>query len=226
MSGARPGANAERHEFPATMAAGIAIVRCVSTTHAATPVRQIRALHDAETVTVYQAYSSEIAAPAARDGRFSTGFSRSRMTWIKPSFCWMMYRSGWAMKPGQEHVLAIRIRRAGFDWAVANAALSSYEPGVHADRQAWKASLRSPARVQWDPERDVRLQPLAYRAVQIGLSGTAVTGYADDWIVGIDDITERCHRIHTLVTAHDLDAAAALLPSETVYAPAEASPDD
>lgn len=185
--------------------------------HTTAPARQVRALHDAETITVYQAYGPRIAEPAARDGRFSTGFSRARMTWIKPSFCWMMYRSGWATKPGQERVLAIRIRREGFDWALANAALSSYEPGVHADRRAWQESLRSPVRVQWDPERDLHLQPLPYRAVQIGLSGPAVDRYADDWIVGIDDLTERCHRIHALVAARDLDGAAAMLPMETRY---------
>jgi hypothetical protein len=38
------------------------------------------------------------------------------MTWIKPSFLWMMYRCGWATKPGQERVLAIQITREGFEW--------------------------------------------------------------------------------------------------------------
>ncbi|WP_141653813.1 DUF4291 family protein, partial [Erwinia billingiae] len=28
----------------------------------------------------------------------SPPFSMTRMTWIKPSFLWMMYRSGWGMK--------------------------------------------------------------------------------------------------------------------------------
>jgi len=40
------------------------------------------------------------------------------MTWIKPSFLWMMYRSGWATKPGQEHILATQITRDGFEWAL------------------------------------------------------------------------------------------------------------
>jgi Domain of unknown function (DUF4291) len=39
-----------------------------------------------------------------------------RMTWIKPSFNWMTYRSGYATKPGQEVVLGIDIAREGFDW--------------------------------------------------------------------------------------------------------------
>ena len=42
-------------------------------------------------------------------------FSFSRMSWIKTNFLWMMYRCGWATKPGQEHVLAVRITHDGFN---------------------------------------------------------------------------------------------------------------
>jgi hypothetical protein len=58
--------------------------------------RLIRAAYTADTITVYQAYSPEIAEPAAAAGTFVSPFSRDRMTWIKPSFGWMMYLSGWA----------------------------------------------------------------------------------------------------------------------------------
>src|SRR5215831_13463338 len=74
--------------------------------------------YDDRTITVYQAYSPAIAAPAVAAGRFVPPFSRDRMTWIKPSFLWMMYRSGWATKVGQERVLAITIDREGFEWAL------------------------------------------------------------------------------------------------------------
>jgi hypothetical protein len=40
----------------------------------------------------------------------------------QPSFLWMMYRSGWATKPGQERVLATAITRDGLEWALAHAA--------------------------------------------------------------------------------------------------------
>ncbi|MDI1461603.1 DUF4291 domain-containing protein [Catellatospora sp. KI3] len=182
-----------------------------------TPARQIRAHYDEDSITVYQAYSPVIAGPAAAAGRFSTGFKRDRMTWIKPSFLWMMYRSGWAAKPGQEHVLAIRIRRDGFAWALANSALSSYEPDVHADRAQWKRSLRAPVRVQWDPERDLHLRPLPYRAIQIGLSGEAVHRYVDEWTLGIEDVTAACREIRALIGAGDLAGAAARLPAERPY---------
>ncbi len=78
-----------------------------------TPSRQIRAVFDAETITVYQAYSPAIAAPALAAQTFVAPFKRERMTWIKPSFLWMMYRCGWASKPGQERVLAVRIIARG-----------------------------------------------------------------------------------------------------------------
>lgn len=112
------------------------------------------------------------------------------MTWIKPSFLWMMYRSGWATKPGQERILAIQITRDGFEWALAHAALSHYEPGTHASQQQWAERKRtSPVRVQWDPDRSVTLAPLSLRAIQIGLSGEAVDRYLDQWITAITDIT-------------------------------------
>ena len=72
--------------------------------------REVRAVYTDTTITVYQAYSAEVASPALSAGRFVPPFKRERMTWIKPSFLWMMYRCGWATKPGQERVLAREIR--------------------------------------------------------------------------------------------------------------------
>ncbi|MGW0931729.1 DUF4291 domain-containing protein [Streptomyces sp. NPDC002644] len=180
---------------------------------------QVRALYGAETVTVYQAYRPEIGLPAARDGRFPAAWKRDRMTWIKPSFLWMMYRCGWASKEGQETVLAVEIRRDGFEWALRNACLSHYvRGGAYEDRASWSRALRrAPARVQWDPERDLRTQPLPHRSLQLGLAGEAAARYADEWIVGIEDVTPLAHRIKALLTAGDADGARALLPAEREY---------
>lgn len=181
-------------------------------------MREIRALHTQTTITVYQAYAPAIGVPAAREGRFPAAWKRERMTWIKPSFLWMMCRCGWGAKQDQEAVLAVEITRAGFDWALRNACLSHYAPGVHADQAAWKRQLRqAPARVQWDPERDVHLNPLPYRSLQLGLAGQAAGRYADEWAVTITDVTPLVHEIHALVRAGDTDAAARLLPQERVY---------
>ncbi|MDA5140735.1 DUF4291 domain-containing protein [Streptomyces sp. AD681] len=186
------------------------------------PQREIRAVHTASTVTVYQAYAPEIGGPAARAGRFPAAWKRDRMTWIKPSFLWMMYRCGWATKEGQETVLAVEIDREGFEWALRNACLSSYRPGVHPDRATWQRELkRSPTRVQWDPERDLHLQPLPYRSLQLGLAGEAARRYADEWTVAIRDVTPLAREIHALVRDGDLDSARGLLPQEERYPAAE-----
>jgi len=175
-------------------------------------------MYDDRVVTVYQAYSAAIADPAARAGRFVPPFKRDRMTWIKPSFLWMMYRCGWATKPGQERVLAVSITRAGFEWALANACLSHYDRAVYTDRRDWTLQLRqSPVRVQWDPERSVRLGELPHRSLQVGLGGVAVGRYVDEWITGIADVTEVAHTIRDLVRQGDEAAATALLPQERPY---------
>ncbi len=140
------------------------------------------------------------------------------MTWIKPSFLWMMYRCGWGTKAGQETVLAVEITRGGFEWALQHSCLSHYVPGPHPDRDAWQRQVkRAPARVQWDPERDLHLRPLPHRSLQLGLSGEAARRYADEWIVSIDDVTPLVHEIHALVQGRDQDSATRLLPKERPY---------
>lgn len=167
------------------------------------PKHQIRATYDAETITVYQAYSPAIADPAVAAGTFAPPFSLTRMTWIKPSFLWMMYRCGWARKPGQERVLAVRITRAGFESALSQACLSHFDRDHHTDRDAWRNSLRrSPVRIQWDPERTPTGTPLPHRSLQIGLGPEVVPAYVNEWIVGIDDITEQLPAIRSGAQPH------------------------
>ena len=181
-------------------------------------MRQIRASYTAETITVYQAYASSIARPALAAGRFVAPFKRERMTWIKPSFLWMMYRCGWGTKEGQEHVLAVEITRSGFEWALARACLSHFDRDRYADHGEWSRELKSsPVRVQWDPERTLRLGALPYRSLQVGLSEEAVHRYVDEWLVGLTDVTPLAHEIHALVLANDEPAARALLPVEREY---------
>ncbi|MFE3789260.1 DUF4291 domain-containing protein [Streptomyces goshikiensis] len=182
------------------------------------PNRAVRAAHTTATVTVYQAYAPHLGLPAARDGRFPAAWKRERMTWVKPSFLWMMYRCGWATKADQETVLAVEITREGFDHALRQACLSHYEPGTHADRASWQRALRgAPARVQWDPERDLHLNPLPYRSLQLGLSGPASRAYADEWTLSIRDVTPLAREIHNLLRTGNTDAARTLLPRETPY---------
>jgi hypothetical protein len=182
------------------------------------PRRQVRGWYTDRTITVYQAYSPEIAAPAVTVGRFVAPFKRDRMTWIKPSFLWMMYRSGWASKAGQERVLAVEIDRGGFERALVQACLSHYDRELYPDRTAWARRVKtSPVRVQWDPERSLRLGPLPYRSLQVGLSGEAVYQYVDEWTVGITDVSALAHAVRDRLAAGDEAGAAGLLPVERPY---------
>ncbi|MEI5135083.1 DUF4291 domain-containing protein [Streptomyces libani] len=147
------------------------------------------------------------------------------LTWIKPSFLWMMYRCGWGTKADQETVLAVEIGRDGFDWALGNACLSHFDGDEHADRGVWRRELKgSPARVQWDPERDLWLRALPYRSLQLGLAGEASRRYADEWTVGITDVTPLAQEVRALVRAGETAAAAALLPEERPYPAPEGTP--
>jgi len=83
--------------------------------------------------------------------------------------------------------------------------------------QQLKAS--SPVRIQWNPERDLKLSPLDHRAIQIGLSHEAVQLYVNEWITSITDVTPLAHQIHALIEENKLDEATQLLPLETIYIP-------
>ncbi len=181
-------------------------------------MRQIRANYNDQTIRVYQAYSNDIANAALKHNRFvSPPFSMTRMTWIKPSFLWMMYRAGWGLKDsGQNRILAIDITHEGFAWALAHSCLSHADPSMSAE--AWETlKNNSPVRVQWDPERDFWLRPLEHRAIQIGLSQDAVKRYVNEWIVSITEVTPLAHEIHQLVNDEKIAEATRLLPKEEVY---------
>ncbi|MFB9243372.1 DUF4291 domain-containing protein [Massilia antarctica] len=182
-----------------------------------TPLRQIRAVYDDATIRVYQAYSTPIADAALAAGTFvSPPFKMERMTWIKPSFLWMMYRAGWGFKDaGQQRILAIDISREGFAWALEHGCLS------HAEGEGKAAPVVNkdlfPVRIQWDPERDLHLHKLPYRSIQIGLSKGAVNLYTTQWIRRITDVTPLAHEIHALVQAGRVDEARDRLPVERAF---------
>ena len=76
--------------------------------------RQIYAAYDDEGVYVYQAFKPSIVKAALDKGTFGAGFNMERMTWIKPSFGWILYRSGYATKTRQEAILKIKLTHEGF----------------------------------------------------------------------------------------------------------------
>ncbi len=152
--------------------------------------KHILAQFTAETVTVYQAYRPAIGLFAVKNQRFGGEFSFNRMSWIKPNFLWMMYRSGWGTKEGQEITLAIKLRRSAFDEILQQAVHSSYLPEVYASVESWKARLaQSLVRLQWDPDHDPAGGKQERRAIQLGLTGEILHHFAQEWIVSIEDIS-------------------------------------
>jgi hypothetical protein len=152
--------------------------------------RHVLAQFDSESVVVYQAYRPAIGRFAVEHGYFGGDFSLSRMSWIKPNFLWMMYRCGWGTKSDQEVVLAVRIKRSGFDEILRRAVPSSFDSRQFASEQEWKTAVAdSSVRLQWDPDHDPTGAPVERRAIQLGLRGPALRLYAREWILSIDDVS-------------------------------------
>lgn len=153
--------------------------------------RHIVAQYDDNSVVVYQAYRPAIGNFAANHGYFGGEFQLDRMSWIKTNFLWMMYRSGWGTKEGQEVVLAVWLKRNAFDEILAAAVNSSYAPEIYASKSDWEKALkRSQVLLQWDPDHHPSGAKLERRAIQLGLRGEFLAAYASDWILAIEDISE------------------------------------
>ncbi|MFO0562676.1 MAG: DUF4291 domain-containing protein [Polyangiales bacterium] len=179
--------------------------------------RHILASYDDETVCVYQAYRASIAECAVRDQRLGEGgFSFERMSWVKPNFLWMMYRSGWGEKEGQERVLALRVRRAAFDRWLALAVHSSFVAEVYGTSAEWsRAVKRSTVRLQWDPDHDPYGNPVRRRAIQLGLRGAALRAMAERELVSVEDVSAFVAEQRARVRAHEIESLE--IPLENVY---------
>jgi hypothetical protein len=176
--------------------------------------RHILANFGDDRVVVYQAYRPEIGRFAAERGYFGGDFSLSRMSWVKPNFLWMMYRSGWGTKEDQEVTLAVTLGRAAFNRILAAAVHSSHAPEVYGDRDAWQRAVRgSEVRLQWDPDHGPGGDKLERRAIQLGLRGETLRRYAREWILDIEDISDFVAA--QLAIVRDRDAL--LTPVERVY---------
>lgn len=169
---------------------------------------EIRADFDARTIVVYQAYAPAIADAALRAGRFVEPFSFRRMTWIKPSFLWLMHRSNWARKSGQERVLAVRITREGWEEALARAVPTAADPAAVAG---------AAVHVQWDPERSPRGAALNHYSIQVGIGRHLIRTFTDEWTVGLTDLTPQVRKAAALMRSGQAAKAQRLFPSERVY---------
>jgi hypothetical protein len=181
--------------------------------------KQIKAFYNENYVRIYQAYNDTIAANAIKNNKFlSPPFNPDRTTWIKPSFLWMMYRSGWATKQNQERILAIDITHDGFQWAIKNSVSSHFDADTYKCHSDWLiAKKMMPVVIQWDPERDIFLNKLTNRTIQIGLKSSAAKLYIDKWIIKITDYTAFAIKIKSLIVENKIAEAASLLPLERNY---------
>ncbi|KAA0131776.1 DUF4291 domain-containing protein [Gimesia chilikensis] len=178
---------------------------------------EIRADYDRETIVVYQAYADPIADAALEAQTFVRPFSLTRMTWIKPSFLWLMHRSHWGQKTGQTRILAVRITRAGWERALSLGELTSPERGVYRSAAEWERKFQTaPVHIQWDTERSSRGAALSCFSIQVGLSRHIIREYVEEWIVGIEDLTPRVRKWNAIRVGSSRSLKREL-PGEKVY---------
>jgi hypothetical protein len=76
------------------------------------------------------------------------------MTWLKPSFAWMLYRAKYGTKPGMERVLRIKLTHQVVAEILSCCRLQRSSKTASIDNKSLSGSV-SGAIVQWDPERDL-----------------------------------------------------------------------
>jgi hypothetical protein len=111
----------------------------------------------------------------------------------------------------QSRILAIKVSHEGFKTLLS---LSKLDGG--------RANPLGLVRVQWDPERSPRIGKLDYRSIQMGIPNSLIEKWIDEWIIEIEDVTERARELKKTLD-EDKDIAReklverGLLPEERVY---------
>jgi Domain of unknown function (DUF4291) len=153
--------------------------------------QHILAHFDDTSVIVYQAYRPSIGRFAIENQRFGgPDFSLGRMSWVKPNFLWMMYRSGWGTKEGQEITLGLRLRIAFFEAILEQAVPSAFEERLFKSHAEWQEAVAaSEVRLQWDPDHSPSGAKLERRAIQLGLRGEMLRRLAQTELLEVIDLT-------------------------------------
>jgi hypothetical protein len=172
-----------------------------------------------EWIIVYQAFKDTIAEYAVANQKFGgEDYDFNRMTWLKPSFLWMMYYSGWARHENQENILAIKMKRSGFDEILNYAVMSTYYKQIYGNSKLWEEKLAgSDIHVQWEPYYDLLGEKTDRRAAKIGIKGEVQRKFNDEWILEIKNITEYVNDQQRLLEKNKLEMIK--LPQERAYAP-------
>jgi hypothetical protein len=183
----------------------------------------IIAQFDADSIVVYQAFKDSIANYAVEHQKFG-GFDYdfNRMTWLKPSFLWMMYYSGWAKKENQENVLAIKVKREGFDAILEEAIMSSFRADIYGTKKEWEQRLQdSDVQIQWEHYYDLFGAKTDRYAAKIGIKGRLQQMYNEEWIIEIQNITPYVNAQQGLLEENKTQMLQ--LPHERAYAPSDLS---
>ena len=181
-------------------------------------IQEIRATFDKSTITVYQAYAKNIAINAIKNNRFESPFSFNRMTWIKPSYLWLMERSNWGNKSNQEFILAIKIKREGWEKALSLGVLTHPDKQIYKNGYEWEQKFKdSKVHIQWDPERSIKGAKLEQRSIQVGISRFLIEEYNENWICEIIDFTPLTKKISSLRKQGKYKEAKNFLPKEKIY---------
>ena len=184
--------------------------------------RHILAQYDDDTVIVYQAYRPSIGRHAAEHGAFSGDFSYAWMSWVKLNFLWMMYRSGWGTKEGQEVTLALRLRRAFFDSLLSQAVPSSWDREQFRTEEEWSQAVAGSAvRLQWDPDHHPSGAKLERRAIQLGLRGEVLEAFGRRELVEVLDVSEFVAEQRERMSSGGVSVL--VTPREREYRPADHS---
>ncbi len=151
---------------------------------------QIIAYQEEEMIVVYQAYKNAIANYAVANQKLGgTDFKFTRMSWIKPNFLWMMYRSGWAQKENQKRILAFWLKKSDWEFILKEAVLSSFNQEIYPDHDTWKEVMgKSEVRLQWDPDHDPYGEKMKRRAIQIGMKGEVLKKFGTEYVQKIEDV--------------------------------------
>ncbi len=175
--------------------------------------RHILAQFDENSLVVYQAYGPAIGRFAVEHQEFGGPFRFTRMSWIKPSFLWMMFRSGWGTKTGQEVILAIHLKRPAFDGMLRQ----GVDSRIGRARKESADTERAPPSViyQWDPDHDPLGKKIERRTIQLGIRGDVLRSYARDDILVIEDISGLVARLRGDLRSGDL--AGLVIPEEREY---------
>ncbi|WP_196893169.1 DUF4291 domain-containing protein [Aureivirga marina] len=180
--------------------------------------QEIRATFTKETITVYQAYNKNIALPAIRNNKFETPFSFHRMTWIKPSYLWLMERSNWGTKSNQEFILGIKIKRDFWEKALSLGVLTHPDKEIYSSGFDWEKQFsNAKVHIQWDPERTLKGGKLNERSIQVGISRFLIEEFNNEGIQEIIDFTPLTKKINQLRKQGKYKEAKRLLPTEKVY---------